>query len=141
MERTLAILKPDCVRKNLTGKVLQHIIDAGFKIVGMKMISLTPDTAGGFYDVHRERHFFTDLVVYMSSGPCIPLILEKENAIADLRTLMGATDPREAEEGTLRKLYAESKEQNIIHGSDSPESADKEISYFFSGREIVSLTR
>jgi nucleoside-diphosphate kinase len=139
VERTLAILKPDCVRKNLIGKVITQITDAGFKIVGMRQVWLTPETAGGFYEVHRERPFFHDLVVFMSSGPCVPIVLEKDNAVADFRTLIGATDPREAAEGTVRKLYADSKGENIVHGSDSVENARIEIGYFFAGRDLVDL--
>jgi nucleoside-diphosphate kinase len=139
VERTLAILKPDCVRKNIIGSVIEKITTAGFRIAGIKQVRLTPETAGGFYEVHRARPFFNDLVLFMSSGPCVPMVLEKENAVADFRTLIGATDPREAAEGTIRKLYADSKGENIIHGSDSPENAMIEISYFFSGRELTAL--
>lgn len=137
MERTLAILKPDCVRKNLIGEVISHLTSAGFRVVGMRMVQLTPETAGGFYDVHRERPFFNDLVMFMSSGPCVPIVLEKENAVADFRTVIGATDPREAAEGTVRRLYADSKGENIVHGSDSVENARIEIGYFFGGIELV----
>ena len=137
MERTLAILKPDCVRKNLVGKVLAHLQEAGFKIVAMKMVHLNPKTAGEFYAVHKQRPFFNDLVKFMTSGPCVPLVLEKENAIQDYRKTIGATDPAQADEGTVRKLYADSKEQNIVHGSDSPESAAYEIAHFFSNAELV----
>lgn len=136
-QRTLAILKPDCVRKNLIGKVIKRIEEAGFKIVAMKMVKLDNNTAGEFYAVHKQRPFFYDLVAFMSSGPCVPMVLEKENAIEDFRTLIGATDPAQAEEGTIRKLYADSKEQNIVHGSDAPETAEYEIKYFFSSKELV----
>lgn len=139
MERTLAILKPDCVRKNLIGEVIGKIAGAGFRILALKQVRLTPETAGGFYDVHRARPFFNDLVLFMSSGPSVPMVLEKENAVADFRILIGATDPREAAEGTIRRLYAESKGENIVHGSDSPGNAFNEISYFFSGRELAAL--
>jgi len=138
IERTLAILKPDCVRKNLQGAVLKQIQDAGFKILAMKMTRLTADTAGGFYAVHRERPFFGELVAFMSSGACVPVALEKENAVADYRKLIGATDPAEAEEGTVRKLYADSKGENIVHGSDSVENANIEIAYFFAESELVA---
>lgn len=137
VERTLAILKPDCVRRNLKGQVLARIEGAGFKILGMKMLRLTDVTAGGFYAVHRERPFFKDLVAFMSSGPCVPIALEKENAVADFRKLIGATDPKEAVPGTIRKDFAESKGENIVHGSDSPENGKIEIAYFFSEKELV----
>lgn len=138
MERTLAILKPDCVRKNLIGKVISHIEEAGFKIVAMKMVKLTPEQAGAFYYVHRERPFYNDLVRFMSSGRVVALVLEKENAVEDFRKLIGATDPKEAEEGTIRRLYADSKQENIVHGSDSVENAKIEISFFFSQSELIS---
>lgn len=138
MEQTLAILKPDCVRKNLIGDVIRMITGAGFRIRGMRMVYLTPDTAGGFYEVHRDRPFFNDLVMFMSSGPCVPIVLEKENAVADFRVLIGATDPREAADGTVRKLHADSKGENIVHGSDSAENAKTEIAYFFAGRELIN---
>ncbi|MFZ5519081.1 MAG: nucleoside-diphosphate kinase [Candidatus Zhuqueibacterota bacterium] len=137
MQRTLAILKPDCVRKGLIGKVIKRIESEGFKIVAMKMVKLNSKTAGEFYAVHKERPFFYDLVAFMSSGKCVPMVLEKENAINDFRKVIGATDPAKADEGTVRKMYADSKEQNIVHGSDAPETAAFEISYFFSGRELV----
>ena len=137
IERTLAILKPDCVRKTLQGEVLARIQKAGFKVLSMKQVRLTRETAGAFYAVHRHRPFYEDLVAYMSSGPCVPIALEKENAIADFRTLIGATDPSEAAEGTIRKLFADNKEQNIVHGSDSPENGRVEVAFFFSERELV----
>ena len=135
--RTLAILKPDCVRKNLIGQVITKITEAGFKIKGMKMVRLTNESAGGFYEIHKEKPFFNDLLTYMTSGPCVPIALEKENAVEDFRKLIGATNPEQAEEGTIRKLYAESIEQNIVHGSDSDENAAKEISHFFSRKELL----
>ena len=138
MERTLAILKPDCVRKNLIGPVLTHLTNAGFRIVAMRMLQLTPHTAGGFYAVHRERPFFHDLVAFMSSGPCVPVVLEKENAVADFRTVIGATDPKEAAEGTVRRLHADSKGENIVHGSDSVENAAIEIAYYFPGIDTIA---
>ena len=135
--RTLAILKPDCVEKNLIGQVVQKINEAGFKILAMKMTRLTKDSASGFYEIHKERPFFNDLLNYMTSGPCVPIALEKENAVADFRTLIGATNPENAEEGTIRKLYAENIERNIIHGSDSDENASIEIAHFFSRKELL----
>ncbi|MCY4158798.1 MAG: nucleoside-diphosphate kinase [Bacteroidetes bacterium] len=134
--RTLAILKPDCVRKNFIGKVLRRIEDAGFKICALQMMQLTREHAEGFYDVHRERPFFNDLVDFMTSGPCVPIVLEKNDAVEDFRTLIGATDPEDADEGTIRKLYADNKGENIVHGSDSPENARKEIEYFFGASGI-----
>ena len=135
--RTLAILKPDCVEKNLIGQVIQKINEAGFKILAMKMTRLTKDSAGGFYEVHKERPFFGELLDYMTSGACVPIALEKENAVADFRKLIGATNPADAEEGTIRKMYAESIERNIVHGSDSDENAQKEIAHFFTRKELL----
>lgn len=135
--RTLAILKPDCVEKQLIGQVIQKINEAGFKILAMKMVKLTNDSAGGFYAIHREKPFFKDLLTYMTSGPCVPIALEKVNAVADFRKLIGATNPANAEAGTIRKLYAESIERNIVHGSDSDENAAIEISHFFSKKELL----
>lgn len=137
--KTLAILKPDCVKKELVGKVISHIQSAGFKILGLKMVKLTEDSAKGFYEVHKERPFFKDLIAYMTSGPCVPLVLEKENAVEEFRKLIGATDPTKAEEGTIRKLYADNIQENIVHGSDSNENALKEISHFFSRKELLDI--
>jgi nucleoside-diphosphate kinase len=137
VERTLAILKPDCLKKNVAGQVLARIEAAGFKILGMKMVKLTKETAGGFYEVHRQRPFFTELVNFMSSGKCVPIALEKENAVADFRKLIGATDPKEAAPGTIRKDFASSKGENIVHGSDSPENGRLEIAYFFPEKELI----
>jgi nucleoside-diphosphate kinase len=136
-QRTLAILKPDCLEKNIQGKVIQQIVDAGFNIIGMKLVHLTSASAQKFYEVHKERPFYNDLVMYMTSGAVIPMALEKENAVADFRKLIGATDPAKADEGTIRKLYAESIERNIVHGSDSPENAAKEIGHFFREEDLV----
>lgn len=135
--RTLAIIKPDGVRKNVIGEVIAKITEAGFKVKAMKMVRLTKESASGFYEVHKERGFFGDLVEFMTSGPCIPIALEKENAVADFRKLIGATDPAEAGEGTIRKLFAESKAFNIVHGSDSDENARIEIAHFFSRKELL----
>jgi nucleoside-diphosphate kinase len=137
VELTLAILKPDCTSRNLIGKVIDRIESAGFQILAMKMVALTEETAGEFYAVHRERPFYSDLVGFMSSGQCIPMVLQKTNAVAEFRNLIGATDPTEADAGTIRKDFAESKQNNIVHGSDSVENAKTEISFFFSTREIV----
>lgn len=137
IERTLAILKPDCVRKNLQGEVIARIQKAGFKILGMKMVRLNKATAGAFYAVHKGRPFYEGLVEFMSSGPCVPLALEKENAVNDFRALIGATDPKDAAPDTIRKLYADNKGENIVHGSDSPENGKIEVAFFFSERELV----
>jgi len=137
VERTLAILKPDCIRRNLAGEVLLRIEKAGFRILGMKMVRLTPGTGGGFYAVHRGRPFFDDLVTFMSSGKCLPLALEKENAVADFRALIGATDPKDAAPGTIRRDFASSKGENIVHGSDSAENGRLEIAFFFSEKELI----
>ena len=136
VERTLAILKPDCVRKNLQGEVLVRIQKSGFKILGMKMIRLSKEAAEGFYSVHSARPFFEGLVQFMSSGPCVLIALEKENAVAEFRNLIGATDPKEAAEGTIRKLYADNKAENIVHGSDSPRNGVIEVAHFFSQQEL-----
>ncbi len=137
MERTLAILKPDCVKKNVCGEVIARIEKAGFKILGMKMIRLTKETGGGFYAVHRERPFFAELVNFMTSGKCVPIALEKENAVADFRALIGATDPKDAAVGTIRKDFASSKGENIIHGSDSAENGRIEIAFFFPEHDLL----
>lgn len=135
--RTLAIIKPDAVRDNVAGKIISKITEAGFKIKAMKMTRLTNDSAGGFYEIHKNRPFYNDLVAYMSSGPCIPIALERDNAVSEFRKLIGATDPNEAADGTIRKLYAKNKAENAIHGSDSDENAAIEISHFFSGKELL----
>lgn len=138
IERALAILKPDCVRKNLQGEVLARIQKAGFRVLGMKATRLTRETAAAFYAVHKGRPFYEGLVEFMSSGPCLPIALEKENAVGDFRTLIGATDPKEAAQGTIRKLYADNKGENIVHGSDSPENGRIEVAFFFSESELVA---
>ncbi|REL33377.1 nucleoside-diphosphate kinase [Rhodohalobacter sp. SW132] len=138
VERTLTILKPDCVRKNLIGTVTAQIQEAGFSIKALKLTRLTKETAGGFYAVHKERPFFGELVEFMSSGPCVPMILEKENAIEDFRALIGATNPAEAEEGTIRAQFADSVGENIVHGSDSVENGKIEGAYFFAESEVVA---
>jgi len=138
IERTLAILKPDCVRKKLEGEVISRIQKAGFRIISFKKIRLTKEAAGGFYAVHKGRPFYDGLVEFMSSGPCVPIALEKENAVADFRTLIGATDPKDAAAGTIRKLYADNKGENIVHGSDSAENGRIEIAFFFSTKELIA---
>ena len=137
MERTLAILKPDCVAANKMGKVLERIEAAGFRIIGMKLVRLTPAVAGKFYEVHKERGFYKELVNFMSSGPVVSLALEKENAVADFRKLIGATDPAEAAPGTIRRDFATSKQNNIVHGSDSPENGRLEVAFYFSSKELI----
>ena len=137
IERTLAILKPDCVRKNLQGEVLGRIQKAGFKVLGFKQIRLTTEAAAAFYAVHKGRPFYSGLVEFMTSGPCVPIALEKENAVAEYRTLIGATDPKDAADGTIRKLFADNKGENIVHGSDSPENGKIEVAFFFSESELV----
>ncbi len=136
-ERSLAILKPDCLEKKVQGKVIQHILDAGFEIKGMKLMQLSEDSAKKFYEVHKERPFYGELVAYMTSGPVIPICMEKDNAVADFRKLIGATNPANAEDGTIRKMYADSIERNIVHGSDSPENAKNEIAHFFNEKDLI----
>lgn len=137
MQRTFSIIKPDAVKRNLQGRILADIQAAGLRVVGMKMIRLTKAQAEGFYAVHKERPFFDSLTSYMSSGPVVCSVLEGENAIARYRELMGATNPVNAAAGTLRQKYAESLEANAVHGSDAPETAAFEISYFFNALELV----
>jgi nucleoside-diphosphate kinase len=139
MSSTLAIIKPDAVGSGLAGKVLAHLQGAGFAVRALKMTRLVPDQARAFYEVHRERPFFDSLVSYMTSGPVIPMILEADDAVTKLRHVIGATDPAEADEGTVRKLFAESKERNAIHASDSDENAAAEIAFFFSHYERLGL--
>ncbi len=137
MERTLCIIKPDAVAKGLIGEILTRILAEGLKIVGMRMLHLSKAHAEGFYAVHRERPFFAGLVEFMISGPIVVAALEGNDAIARYRKLMGATDPAKAAEGTLRRLYAENIQNNAVHGSDGPDTARAEISYFFSDLELV----
>jgi nucleoside-diphosphate kinase len=136
-QRTFSILKPDAVRAGNTAAILAEIAKAGFRIVAIKKQSISKAQAEGFYYVHRERSFFGELTDYMSSGPIVLMVLEKENAIADLRKLMGATNPANAEEGTIRKKFATSIQENAIHGSDGEETAAFEISYWFAGHELL----
>jgi len=136
-ERTLGLIKPDAMAQGLLGKILDQILSAGFRLVGLKLLKLTRAQAEAFYSVHRERPFFPSLVEFMSSGPIVAFVLEKENAIADYRTLMGATDPAKAAPGTLRALFGQNVERNAVHGSDSPESARREIAFFFAEAELL----
>ena len=136
LQRTFSIIKPDAVRNGDAAAVLAAIERAGFKLVAIKRISISQTQAEGFYHVHAARPFFDSLCNFMSSGPIFPMILEKENAIADLRKLMGATNPANAEEGTIRKQFASSIEENAIHGSDAEDTAEFEIGYFFAGLEL-----
>lgn len=135
--RTFTMLKPDALENKHTGKIIDMIIQAGFEIKAMKLTQLTTEQAQKFYEVHAERPFYGELVEYMTSGPIIAAILEKENAVADFRTLIGATDPAEAAEGTIRKYYAESKGRNAVHGSDSDENAEIEGKFHFAANEII----
>jgi nucleoside-diphosphate kinase len=137
VERTLAIIKPDAVAAGQAPQILARLEKAGFRIVALRMRSLSREQAEAFYHVHRERPFFAGLTAFMSSGPCIPMVLERENAIAHLREIMGATDPGKAAAGTIRKDFASSIERNAIHGSDARETAAFEIGYFFAGVELV----
>ena len=136
-QRTLSIIKPDAVRNGVAGAILAEIDKAGFRIVAIKKEFVSKRAAEGFYAVHRERPFFDDLTTFMSSGPIILMVLEKENAIAGLRKLMGATNPANAEEGTIRKKFASSIQENAIHGSDAEDTAAFEIGYWFAGCELI----
>ena len=136
VERTLAIIKPDAVNAGTAGKILARIEQAGFKVLGLKMIRMSFDDAAGFYAVHSARPFFKSLCTFMTQGPCIPMVLEGGNAIARWRDLMGATDPAKAAAGTIRKDFAASIEANAVHGSDAATTAAFEIAYFFSAREL-----
>ena len=136
-QRTFSIVKPDAVRKGFTGAILAEIDKAGFQIVAIKKLSISKVQAEGFYYVHKQRPFFDDLTTFMSTGPLVMMVLEKDNAIADLRKLMGATNPANAEEGTIRKKFAGSIQENAIHGSDAEDTAAFEIGYWFAGYELV----
>jgi nucleoside-diphosphate kinase len=138
VERTLTIIKPDAVAKNAVGQIIARFEQSGLKVLAARLIHLTPAQAGGFYLVHKERPFYASLCAFMTQGPCMPIVLEGENAIARLRDLMGATDPAQAAAGTIRKDFASSIEANAVHGSDSPQSAAFEIPYFFGAMEIFS---
>ena len=133
MSQTLAIIKPDAVERNLTGRILAHLEEAGFRIRAIRSLRLSEAQARKFYEVHSERPFYGSLVQFMTSGPVFPVLLERDDAVPELRKTIGATDPAEAEEGTVRALFAESKERNSIHASDSDENAANEIRFFFAG--------
>ena len=138
LERTLSIIKPDAIKKNVIGQILARFEKAGLRIVAARMKHLSRDEAEGFYAVHRERPFFRDLVEFMISGPVLIQVLEGENAIAKNRELMGATDPRKADKGTIRADFAQSIDANAVHGSDGPDTAQTEVAYFFAACEVFS---
>ncbi len=135
--KTLAIIKPDAVNDNHVGEIISMICRAGFKVKALKMVKLSEEAAKAFYEIHKDKSFYDDLIKYMTSGPCVPIALEKENAVEDYRKLIGATDPTKATEGTVRKLYAKSVQYNAVHGSDSDENAAKEIAFFFGSKELI----
>ena len=135
--RTLAIIKPDAVKNKFSGKIYSHIQESGFDIISSKLFSMSLKQAEQFYFIHRDKPFYAELTNFMSSGKCMVLILEKENAVIEWRKTIGNTNPEEADEGTIRKLYATSLGENAVHGSDSDENAKKEISFFFSGIELI----
>lgn len=139
MSYTLGIIKPDAVEAEKTGLIIAHLQREGFVLRAARLVRLTPAQAGAFYEVHRERPFYADLVAFMSSGPCLPMALERDDAVAHFRRVIGATDPKDAAEGTIRKLYAESKGRNAVHGSDSDDNAGAEIAFFFPGSELAGL--
>ena len=136
---TLGIVKPDAVETGKTGKIVAHLQESGFALRAARLVRLTPAQAGAFYAVHRERPFYTDLVTFMTSGPCLPMALERDDAVATLRTVIGATDPADAAPGMVRKLFAESKGRNAIHASDSDENAAREVAFFFPEGEVAGL--
>ena len=136
---TLGIVKPDAVATGKTGKILAHLEEAGFTLRAARLVRLTDAQAGAFYAVHRGRPFYPELVAFMTSGPCLPMALEREDAVATLRSVIGATDPAEAAPGTVRKLYAESKGRNAIHASDSDENAAREVAFFFPEGELAGI--
>ena len=135
--RTLTIVKPDAFGSGKAGKIIAHLEGAGFRVTAARVMHLSESEAGAFYEVHRERPFYRSLVTFMTSGPCMPMVLEREDAVAALRSAIGATDPAEAASGTVRKLDAESKERNAIHASDSDENAERESRFFFSETELI----
>ena len=135
--RTLTIVKPDAFGAGKAGKIIAHLENEGFRVRAARVIHMSPAQAGEFYSVHRERPFFGSLTKFMTSGPCMPLVLERADAVTTLRRVIGATDPAQADEGTVRKLYAESKERNAIHASDSDENAEREARFFFAEADLV----
>lgn len=135
--RTLTIVKPDAFGNGKAGRIIAHLEDAGFRVLAARVMHLSLQEAGEFYAVHRERPFFGSLVAFMTSGPCMPMVLERPDAVAELRRVIGATDPAEAAEGTVRKLFAESKERNAIHASDSDENASREAGFFFAEADVI----
>jgi nucleoside-diphosphate kinase len=139
VSQTLGIVKPDAIETGKAGLIIAHLQREGFLLRAARLVRLTPAQAGAFYEVHRERPFYRDLVAFMSSGPCLPMALERQDAVAHFRRVIGATDPSEAAAGTIRKLYAESKGRNAVHGSDSDENAAAEIAFFFSRSELAGL--
>ena len=136
--RTLTIIKPDAFGAKKAGKIIAHLENAGFRILAARVMHMTPEEAGEFYAVHRDRPFYKSLVSFMTSGPCMPMLLERPNAVAELRNVIGATDPAEAAPNTVRKLFAESKERNAIHASDSDENAERESRFFFADEAVAS---
>lgn len=136
--KTLAIIKPDAMAAHLQGKIIDRILKAGFQIRAARVIKMTKAQAEGFYEVHRGKPFFEELTTFMSSGPCMPMVLERENAIDAFRTLIGATDPAQATSGTIRKDFATSMGENAVHGSDFDENAEKEVAFFFAAGDILS---
>lgn len=136
---TLGIVKPDAVATGKTGAIVAHLQKAGFMLRASRLVRLTRPQAEAFYEVHRGRPFYDDLVAFMTSGPCLPMVLEREDAVAQMRNVIGATDPAEAAPGTIRKLFAESKGKNAIHASDSPENAAREVAFFFTEGELAGL--
>lgn len=137
METTLTIIKPDSVAAGNAGKIMAHLEAEGFKVLALRRLHMNAAQAGAFYEVHKERPFYGDLVAFMTSGPCIPMALERDNAVKHLREVMGATNPEEAAEGTVRKLYATNVERNAIHGSDSQENAALETAFFFARADLL----
>jgi len=138
MSRTLTIIKPDAFGSQKAGKILAHLEGAGFRVIAARVMQLSTEQAREFYAVHRERPFYAPLVAFMTSGPCMPMVLERDDAVAELRRVIGATDPAQAEEGTVRRRYAESKERNAIHASDSEENAEREARFFFADSELIA---
>jgi nucleoside-diphosphate kinase len=139
--KTLAIIKPDATAKNVSGEIIAAIQQAGFRILGMKLTKISPEVAGEFYAVHKERSFYGELIAYMTSGTIVPLALEKDNAVEEFRKLIGATDPKKADAGTIRARFGTGIEANAIHGSDSDENALREIGFFFPESEIVAVNK